>query len=245
MGYGWRGRIGLVIPSSNTTMESEFWRMAPNGVSVHVGRMFVSSSPSTEREEALHGMLEYTMRAVEDVGTAGVNVVVFGCTVGSFLFGLDFERDLTRKIEEKAKLPTITTSEAVVEALRVLNARRIVMATPYDERTTQKEKVFLEANGFTVLKTDFLNLRKNIEVGWLTPDVAYKQARKIFVPEADALFISCTNYRTIELIKTLEKDLERPVVTSTQASMWATLKKLGIKEEMTRYGALLERYLHS
>jgi len=242
MGYGWRGRIGLVIPSTNTTMESEFWKLAPNGVSIHVNRMFLPAPTNARWEEALQEMEKHTNRAVKELCTADVDIIVFGCTAGSFHQGQESERELTRKIEEAAKLPVITTSRAVVDALRCVGAQRIVFTTPYDPDLTQKEKDFLEANGFTVLGMDYLNCVDNVKVGWMTPQVPYEQVKRVFVSGADAIFVSCTNVRSVEIIKTLESDFGRPVVTSTQASMWAALRKLGIGEKMSGHGTLLEKY---
>jgi maleate isomerase len=239
MGYGWRGRIGLLVPSSNTTMEAEFWRMVPEGVSVHVARMRLT-------EHTVEGNIEMekdSVKAAKDLVTANVNVIVYGCTSGSFIGGPKWEEDLTQRLQRETCLPVVTTSRAVVNALRTFNAEKIVVATPYPEEINQKEHEFLEALGFKVLRMKGLNIVENIKVGQQTPDVAYKLAKEAFTEEADAIFISCTNFRTIDIIDLLEEDLCKPVVTSTQASMWAALKELKIKKSFTKYGKLLREYL--
>lgn len=239
MGYGWRGRIGLLVPSSNTTMEAEFWKMAPEGVSIHVARMRLTEHTIKSNIE----MEKDSIKAAKDLSTANVNVLVYGCTSGSFIGGPKWEEELTQKLQSETGLPVVTTSRAVVNALKTFNAKKIAVATPYPDEINQKEHEFLEALGFKILKMKGLGIIENIKVGLQTPDVAYKLAKEVFTKEVDAIFISCTNFRTIEIIDLLEEDLNKPVVTSSQASMWAALKELRVKESFTRYGRLLMEHL--
>lgn len=231
-------RIGLLVPSSNTTMESEFWRMAPKGISIHVARM---SLRNHTLEENLN-MEKDAVKGAVDLKTAAVNLIVYGCTSGSFVGGPDAERKLTRNLEEAAGVPVITTTRAVIEALEAVRAKKIVIATPYPAEICQKEEDFLKKK-FSILALKGLGIVDNLEVGRLMPDAAAKLANEIFVSEADAVFISCTNLRTIEIIEALESELGKPVVTSTQASMWLALKKLKFKEGLTGYGTLLRDFL--
>ena len=237
--YGWRGRIGLIIPSSNTTMEPEFWMMAPEGVSVHTVRVPLRNVT----EEELSRMHSYVKNASTLLSDANVDVIVFGCTSGSFIGGLGYDLKIIREIEEATNIPAVTTSTAVIESLRALNAKSIGLATPYIDEVTLKEKEFLEENGFRVLSFRGLGIKENTRIGSLGPETAYKIAKDTYVDGVDVLFISCTNFRTIEIIDDLESDLGVPVITSNQASMWAALRKLGIKEHYTMFGKLLKECL--
>jgi len=213
--------------------------MAPRGVSVHTERIWGRGGVTWEEEhERIH-----TLDAVDYIKNAGVNIIVFGCTSGCFFGGVEWERRLKGKLKARAGLPVITTMRAVIEALNLFNAKKIVMATPYVDAMTEKEKVFLEDIGFEVLKMKGLQIEGGVNLGYSTPDTAYKLAKEIFVPQADAIFISCTGFRTIEVIELLERDLGKPVVTSGQSSFWAAMKALKIKEEIKGYGRLLEEYL--
>ncbi|AEH24456.1 maleate cis-trans isomerase family protein [Pyrococcus yayanosii] len=235
--YGWRGRIGLVVPSSNTTMEMELHSHLPEGVSLHTSRMPLKSIT----EEELLRMNALAVEAARLLTDAGVGVMIFGCTSGSFIGGADFEKNLEMKIEEEVNVPVFTTSTAVIEALRTLDAQSLLVVTPYTDAINEREREFLEANGFEVLDIRGLGIEDNLEVGRLEPRVAYQLAKATFVEEADAVFISCTNLRTFEIIEPLERDLGVPVVTSNQASLWFALRELDVNDKLP-LGKLLREY---
>jgi maleate isomerase len=188
-------------------------------------------------------MERYSEEAARELMDADVNILVYGCTTGSLIGGLGFDLKLAGKLESLSGLPVVTTARAVIEALERLKVSNIVVATPYIDSLNIKEKEFLEGNGFKILKIKGLNIRRNTDIGRQDPTVAYRLVKEVFIQEAEAVFISCTNFRTIEVIDALEKDLKKPVVTSNQATMWATLRKLGISESIDGYGKLLKEYL--
>jgi maleate isomerase len=245
--YGWKGRIGLLIPSRNTTLEPEFNRMAPEGVSVHAARMVLrEASPA-----ALMQMEKEVYRAASMIMAVNPDVVVVGCTSGSFIKGLGYDQKLIRKITSLRKVKAITTSTAVVEALRLLKVVKVAVATPYTDEVNEKERAFIEGHGIRVTRIKGLGYSKPIRVypmaskpvsgiGLLEPSVAYKLALDVDTKEAEGVFISCTNFRTIEIIEALEKNLGKPVVTSNQASMAMALRVMGIREKITGFGLLLE-----
>lgn len=237
--YGWRGRIGLIVPSSNTTMEPEFWRMAPEGVSIHTARMMLKAVTVNELLE----MEKDAVRAAQLLATANVDILVYGCTTGSLIGGPGFDRMITKKLEEATGIKAVATATAVLEALRELGARRVALATPYIEEVTKKEVEFLESQGYKVVDVKYLGIKENIEIGKLTPQTAYRLARSLDTSTADVVFISCTNFRTIEVISPLEKDLGLPVFSSNTATMWLTLKEMGIREPLRGYGKLLEEHI--
>jgi len=237
--YGWRGRIGLIIPSSNTTMESEFWRMVPEGVSVHTTRLKLLRVTVNELKE----MAKNALHAAQLLATANVDVIVYGCTSGALIGGIEWEENLRKSIEKHVKIPTITTAFAVVNALRELGVRKISVATPYIDEVNVLEKKFLESNGFKVIKIKGLGIADNIEIGKQPPWTTYRLVREVNSSEAEAIFISCTNFRTIEVISKLEEDLGKPVISSNTASLWASLKILGVKQRVEGYGKLLETRL--
>ncbi|MFA4639931.1 maleate cis-trans isomerase family protein [Pyrococcus kukulkanii] len=235
--FGWRGRFGLIVPSSNTTMEMEFHRYIPEGISLHTARMPLRNV----NEEELTKMATFATDAAKLLADAGVELIVFGCTSGSFIGGRDFEKEIEMKIEEEVNIETFTTSTAVIEALNVLDIQSLLVITPYIEGINQKEKEFLEANGFEVLDIRGLGIEDNLEIGKLEPYTAYRLAKATFIDEADGIFISCTNWRTFEIIEKLESDLRVPVVTSNQATLWMALRALDVRDELP-LGRLFREY---
>src|SRR3954452_12999856 len=114
MMYGWRARIGLLVPSVNTTMEPEFWNLAPEGVSIHSARMDVGSHGTPE---ALREMGEIAKRAATDVGMTQPDVVVYGCTSGSFFEGPAYNDKIIRELNAIVKVPVVTTAGAMAASL--------------------------------------------------------------------------------------------------------------------------------
>jgi len=212
-------RIGILVPSSNTTMEPDFYAMAPRGVTTHTARMRLSQVTP----EALILMAEDTERAAGLLADAGVDVIVYGCTTGSLVGGVEWEEDLVGRIEEETGIPAVSTSSAVVEALRSLGARRVGVATPYSEKLNGLEKSFLEDLGFQVTGMRGLGLLDNLDIGRVGRGTLEELVRSV-AEEADAVFVSCTNLPAVGLIEEFEKEFNRPVVTSNQASMLAALR---------------------
>jgi len=233
--YGWRGRIGLIVPSVNTVIEPEFYKMMPEGIGVYTSR--VKNAKTTS--EDLIKMSGSVARAAEELSTANVDVIAYGCTTGSLVKGTQWEKDLCRRIEGLTDIPAITTSGAVIQALKAMGISRLAVVTPYPEELNILEKKFLEQNNIEVLNMKGLGIMEAVKIGEKSPGFVYRLAKNIFVPEAKGIFISCTNLRTVEIIEKLENDIGRPVITSNQATFWASLRNIGCKELVKGYGRLL------
>jgi maleate cis-trans isomerase len=236
--YGWRARIGLLIPSTNTTMEVDFYRMAPEGVSVHTARL------KTEREgtiETLLKMEETAEEAAESLATAKVDVIVFGCTSGSFIKGPEWNKKIIERLESITKIPVVTTAQAMIEALKEMGIQKISLTTPYVEVTNKSLISFLESYDFKVLDLKTFDMLDMFDHAKIEPSEIYCLAKKSDKPEADGIFIACTQLRAIDIIETLEKDIKKPVVTAIQASMWLALKVLKVSMEREGFGKLMRR----
>jgi arylmalonate decarboxylase len=235
--YGWRAKIGLITPSSNNINEPEFYRLAPPGVTIHTSRVLLTGEMD---EDSFYRMARDLGRAAEELATAEVDVVAFGCTSGSVVCPL---QDLTRSMHEKTGTPAIVTAGAVVNALNALGAKRVAMATPYVEMVNRREVEFLAEHGITV--TRYLGLemghnqadRRNI--GHISPQAVFRMACDIDTPDADAVFISCANVATLDILEDLEQALGKPVVTSNTACFWTCLRLLNINTSIEGYGRLL------
>lgn len=235
--YGWRARIGLIVPATNTVIESEFHRMAPAGVSIHTSRV-----GRKDLKGDVEGDLQLSKgvpEAAERVALAKVDVIAWGCTGGSFVKGVGFDKELIKQIEDATGIPATTTSTAVVEACKELKLKRIVMVTPYLDELNEREKIFFEGNGIQILRMKGLQILEPVKIGQLHPSIAYNFAKEIDLPEADGVFISCTDFRTIDILKDLEADLAKPVISSNQSTFWHVMKKTGVKEAIKGYGSLL------
>ena len=237
--YGWRGRIGLLVPTGNSVMEPEFQRMAPEGVTTHANRVELRDVTP----ESLRRMEADTARAARGIASVRVGVIAFGCTSGSFVGGRGYDERLRRLIEEATGVPATTASGAVLRALRLLGVRRIALVTPYTEEVTRLEVAFLEANGFEVTASSAGGLVEVADMQECPPWTAYRRAREVDDSRAEAVFVSCTGFRTIEMIAELEADLGKPVVTSNQALFADCLRILGIGEIAGDFGSVVSRMI--
>lgn len=245
--YGWKGRIGLIIPTRNTTMEPEFYQMSPKGVSVHATRMLLEKTTVSD----LIKMETEIYSAATYIKLINPKIIVVGCTSGSFIKGKGYDQVLIDNIKHQTGIQAITTSTAMIAALKALNIKKVSIATPYTDEINAIEKAYLEDNGVAVLKMKGLGYSESIRefsflpgkvsgISRLEPYVAYNLAVHVNCDAADAIVISCTNFRTIEIIQALEQDLKKPVITSNQATMWHALRCMGINKKIQGLGKLLE-----
>ena len=238
--YGWRARIGLILPSLNVTMEPEMARLMPPGVSIHAARVMTQGkmTPDSYREMAAD-----VERAADLLETADVDIVAYACTSGSIV---EDEEPILERIRQATGAPAVATAPAVVEALRRLNVSAVAVATPYVEFVNEAERKYLEVRGFRVTAIKGLLLGKTAEdrraIGKQPAEVAFRLAREVDSPEAQGIFISCTNFATLPIIALLERDAGKPVVTSVQATAWALLRALSIRDQIPGYGVLLEHH---
>lgn len=233
---GWRARLGLIVPSTNTVNEPEFYEHLPEGVSLHTSRMWLKEATAAELER----MADDVERCAELLATADIEAIAYGCTTGSLVKGAGYDEMIESRLEEIAGVPAVATAASIKRAFNALEATSVSIATPYIEDLNRREKEFLEDAGYEVLGIEGLGLQDNLDIGAQRPETAYQKARSIADPDADAVFISCTNYRTFEIIERLEADLDKPVVTSNQATLWDALRTLGVDYSDLPLGKLFD-----
>jgi maleate isomerase len=228
-------RIGLLVPSSNTTVEPEFYRALPRDVTLHTARLFLTQIAP----ESILRMVEDMETQAKLLASADVDVIVLGATAPSFLKGLGYDRELIEKVRKATGRPATTTTTALVEAIRHFGARRVVLGSAYDDKVNGIAKAFLEASGIEVSDVRGLSLVDNLVVGRLSSDTAYDLAMKLAWKDADAIVLSCTNWRTMDAIERIERETGKPVISTTQASIRAALRIVGYAEPISGYGRLL------
>jgi maleate isomerase len=237
--YGPRGRIGVIELSTSTSLTAEYAIALPEGVIALFSRIRLPRGEASI--EALDEMTssERIEEAAQELADAEVAVIAFGCTTGSLLHGPGFDEILRERIEQRTGVRATTTATAVVNALRCLDARTVTVGTPYEDELNRREEVFLEGAGFDVVHIEGLGKRDDREIGRLSADAVSALARSAARVAADALFLSCTNLPTLPLIAELEDELGLSIVTSNAATIWETLRLLGVDGTPSRLGRLL------
>lgn len=226
-------RVGLLVPSSNVTMEPDFYRMAPREVSVHSARVMLTEFT----QEALMKALDDAQRAAELLASANVGVMVYGCSTCALMGGVDWEQVLVDQLRFNSGVRVVTVNQAMVEAIRALGGRRVGIVTPYTDALNRLKKRYMEAHGLTVSRIKGLGLSDASKMSEVKEEAVTPLVEEV-ADGADVLLISCTSIPVIHLIERIEARTGLPVVTSNQAGFWAALRGSGIKP-MDGYGRLM------
>jgi maleate isomerase len=236
--YGWRAKYGFIVPAENGVCEMEFHRIFSQieGICIYTTRMAGTGRLTTSK---LTEMINKVDDPAEELAEAKVDLIVFACTTGSLIKGPGYDQEIINRIQNKTGIPATTTSTSVIKALKKMGINKVAVATSYTDEVTAKVRSYIEGNGLHVVGMNALGIADALERSELPPTVSYRLAREVDKPEAEGIFISCTNFRTIEIIENLEHDLRKPVVTSNQASVWDALRSKGIQESIEGYGKLL------
>jgi len=240
--FGWRGRIGVLLPPGNPTVEPELSAMVPAGVSLHFGRL---ETPPSVGKAGEHAGMEERIRAYRE-GLAGPTaalsqvrpaVVLLAHTASSYALGYGNEQPLVERIAALAGAPALLAAQAVLAALRHLGVKRLALGTPYPESISRQGKAYWEATGFEI--AGYHRLENVTDIYAENEERAYQLARCADAPEADAVLLSGTGLPTVAVLEMLERDLGKPVVSSNQASLWQALRIAGVRESIAGYGRLL------
>jgi maleate cis-trans isomerase len=228
-------RIGLIIPSSNSLTERQFNRYTPPGVGIHVTRLRMTGKWRKPWAELKNSLIE----AAEALSDVKPGLIVFHCTANSMEDGLAHEAAIVETIEKASGCSTMTTAQAITQAFDRFGIKKLVLISPYVKETNAHEVKYLSEAGYTVVHELGLGLETHA-YAQVTPAEWQKVVNENTRAEADGYFLSCTNTRMIEAIDDLEKDLNKPVINSNQATIWACLKRLGIKHSGTKLGRLFQ-----
>lgn len=239
-GDGRRARLGIVVPSVNTVMEPWAQRTVPDGVSVLAARMFIP--PATTPEAFIEMDRNEGKMAIRQLSSTLPDVIAYGCTASSIVQGLDYDAHLRAEISETYALPSTTAAHAIVTAAHIVGARRISIVSPYTEEVDAAEHCYFESAGLEVLAGACLGISDGFRLAEPSADTLFELGRKGFDPRSDALIMTCLNTRSHTVIDRLEKALGKPVITSTQATLWHALRLAGIEDRIAGFGRLLEAH---
>lgn len=224
--YASTARVGMLIPSLNVVAEQDFFRMLPAGVQAISTRIRFEGGGKA----GLSRMNQEVGAGTSLLVTAGIDAVGFICTSGSFIDGPEGEQQLIDTIRSEAPdgVPVVTTSHAIVAALRAQGVRSIALVTPYGDDLNELERAYFEDAGFAVKAIVSLYVDGAVEAGRQDDDAAYKLASTLDASAFDAVVVSCTNLPIIDFIERLEQETGKLVVTSNQATLWQLFQELNL-----------------
>jgi maleate isomerase len=235
-------RLAFLVPAQNTVLEPEIYRMAPQDVTVHFERLVPKKPLPDGSPKSIVGFLmelgEDASRAAKVMTVIDPKVIAFGCTSGSFFKGIKHDEELIQTMEAASGISAITASTAAIKALDELKLKKVCLISPYPDFFNEKAKDFLAANGLKVHAMGSLKTTPG-KTALQGPEVAYDLAKRACSVDCDGVFCSCTEFRTIEILESFEKDLNKPMISANQATMWLALKRAGFKRPIAGFGQLL------
>ena len=230
--YQTRGiaRCGIVVPVSNTNLEPDMMLLAPDGVSMHFAR---AGGYDVDQIPDENQMRQYSDRAADDVleslRLCRSDIVIYGCTSATLAQSPEYDRKFRDNMESICAVPAVTAASALVEVLQRLEIERFAFTSPYVSTLNDLAIRYIESFGLDcVSRVDAPRPLSNEDVAAATPDEILQIAISADSDEAEAIVISCTDYRATEAIAEIEAKLGKPVITSNQASLLVALQRLGI-----------------
>jgi maleate cis-trans isomerase len=229
--------FGVLIPSTNTTAEIEYSRHLPADWQAHYARMMTSSAEKTPFSPPKDEDVDYQARLL---GTARVGAIFLLQTSAS-LFRDGYCDDVSRRIGAAAAgVPGFTSAMAIGEAMQALKVKRIAIVSPYSEPVNASARRYYEERyGLQVVALEGFAATDSYAIGQLGPENARNAFRRIDRPEIEAFVVPGGNFPTMASIDVWELELNKPVVTTNQAALWAVRQRLGSQERFPGIGRLL------
>ena len=220
----WQAGVGVIAPY-DFALDRELWRWTPDDVSLHVTRLPYVRVPVTVDQAAALSKGKGVTRAVRALMAPEPLAVGYACASGSFVHGAEGERALHRVMLAAGAPRAVTTSGALIQALGALDVDRIAVVTPYVDSVTDRLLSYLAEHGIGVTSSVGLGLLGHI---WrVTYAEVARAVHEVDRPDARAVFISCTNVLTYDIIAPLERELGKPVIAANQVTMWAVMRAAG------------------
>ncbi|WP_406871175.1 aspartate/glutamate racemase family protein (plasmid) [Thioclava sp. 'Guangxiensis'] len=237
--YSTEGRIGLIVPPTNTVNEAEWARLMPEGVTSHSFRMKLH--PDAGAPDRAAELEKDLLASIDMLLPMKPDVVAYACTAGSMVTP---SSDLPQKISETCGTQVVTTADSIVQALRALGAAKVTAVTPYDDLRNAHEVSFLRDHGIETLSISGFGLGKNgpsdfPKIAQLSTADILVRAREVIHAESEAIVLTCTDFPTLPLIEELETAFGIPVLSSNTATLWGCLRHTPWSGSIAGAGRLL------
>ena len=241
-------RVGLIVPSSNVTMETEIPELLRRREAVAPERFTFHSSRARMRTVSameLARMVDESDRCAMELADARVDVIAYACLVAIMAREHGAHRDAEERLvrvarEHGADVPLVSSAGALVAALGALHARRVALVAPYVRSLTAQVCDYIEAEGVEVVSSVSLEVADNVAVGRLDPQALRETYKRLDLSRADALVLSsCVQMPSLAAIQLVEDECGLPVLSAATATTWAILGALGLDPVVPAAGRLL------
>lgn len=240
-------RIGQIVPSSNTTMETEIPSILrqrelilPERFTFHSSRMRMKKVTKDELEK----MDADSDRCALELSDAAVDVLGYACLVAIMSMGKGYhkvseQRLFQRTVENNHPAPVVTSAGALVDGLHAIGAKKVSILTPYMKPLTQLVIDYIENEGIEVVDSISLEIPDNLEVGRQNPMAPVEITKKLNT-NVDAIVASaCVQMPSLPSVQEIENRVGLPVLSSSIATTYMMLKQLGLDTRVDGFGSLL------
>jgi maleate isomerase len=227
--------FGVLIPSANTTVETEYTRHLPHSLQAHFARLGrvqdLVFSPSNDDDLAYQSKL---------LGTAKVEIIALTQTSAS-MYADDYDVTATTHMTQNSGTASFTSAPAIGRAIKAFGAKTIALVSPYSEDVMKRTKHYYEARyGVTVKGTAAFAATDSYAISTLSEHNATEAFARIDAPEIEVMVVPGGNFPTMGFIADWERTLGKPVITTNQVVVWAAMLAMGVKEPLRGLGRLLE-----
>ena len=239
---GYRCKMAVIVPSTNTTVEHDYAVLRPHGVTFHAGRMYIDR-PDLGSDEDFEGLLLQIRAsmdvALRDVMTCRPDHVVMGMSAETFWGGVEGSRAFEDCVRAATGLGVSTGATSTRMALERLGVRRIAVISPYQPIADANVTRFYEESGFDVVRFVGLRAPSATAIAEIGPDRMIEVLRDIDGPDVEAIVQVGTNLSMVRLADEAERWLGKPVIAINAAVLWHALRTNGIEDRIDGAGALL------
>lgn len=239
---GSRAVFGVIVPSTNTVVEHDYWRAGVEGVAFRAGSMYIPD-PTMDGDAGFEALLVQIRAsidtAVRDVLTAEPERMVMGMSAETFWGGTTGNAAFEERIAARTGLPVTTGASACREALRALGAKRIAVFSPYQPVADREVGRFFTEAGFEVAAITGLRCPTAMDIARVEPGRLRQVVAQIDGPDVDVVVQVGTNLSFVAQADELETELGKPVVAINAATLWHALREHGIDDRVSGYGSLL------
>ncbi len=242
---GYRHKFAVIIPSTNTIVEPDFYRMTVPGVTPHISRIHIRDQ-NLSSDAAFESLLEQIRveiaYAIERVMTCEPDYMVMGMSAETFWDGLEGNREFTQRIMDLSGLKVATGAEACEKALNCFGAKRIAVVTPYQPIGDKNVVRFFNDIGFEVTKIIGLKCPTAVAIAHVSEDELRDALLEVNSDDVDAIVQCGTNLSMVSLADEAERWLKKPVIAINAATWWLALRNNGIDEKVYGSGRLLREH---
>ena len=239
---GYRRKFGLLVPSTNTVVEPDFYAMAPHGVTIHTGRISIEN-PKMDDDAAFEALMVQIRasigQAVLDVMSCEPDYLIMGMSSETFWGGKKGNEEFQRRIEELSGIRIATGANGCDRALRVLGAKKLGVVTPYQPVGDSQVRRFLEECGYEVVAIRGLRCPTAVSIAHVDEATLRQAILEVNTPDVDAILQVGTNLSMLRLADETERWLAKPVLAINAVTFWFALRENGIPDQTRGFGCLL------